>query len=277
VSSPANGGEWRSEALGLLARLTDPSQRREAARALARHLGAADLIVFTRDPELDVLLPAPGFPQTLPQGRSWRAFLATCAEAGRHTGELPVPGGEGTAPALGIAARDGSVLILLGGAPHLDRVADVGLLLPLLAAAFREERAALTAAGQAHVAREAAAQASILAAALDTARRELQHALGEAEAARRQLGFLAEASAALTAALDYETIVQAVVRLAAPTLADFCFLDVVTDGETIQRVAWAHADPAQQERVARYVPPQQLGAHPAGRTLLGGQPHSWPR
>ena len=157
VSSPTNEGEWRSEAPSLLARLTDPSQRREAARALARHLGAEDLIVFTRDAELNVLLPAPGFPQTLPQGCSWRAFLATCAEAGRHTGELPVPGGAGTAPALGITAQDGSVLILLGGAPRLDRLADVGLLLPLLAAAFRDERAALTAAGQADVAREAAA------------------------------------------------------------------------------------------------------------------------
>jgi hypothetical protein len=49
------------------------------------------------------------------------------------------------------------------------------------------------------------------------------------------------------------------------------FFDMVTDGEAIQRVAWAHADPTQQERVPRYAPPQQLGDHPAGRTLLGGQ------
>jgi signal transduction histidine kinase len=182
-----------------------------------------------------------------------------------------VPGGAGTAPALGITAQDGSMLILLGGEPQLDRVAEVGLLLPLLAAAFRDERAALTATGQADVAREAAAQASMLADALDTARRELQHALGEAEAARRRLGFLAEASATLAASLDYETTLQTVARLAVPTLADVCFFDVVTDGETIQRVAWAHTDPAQQERVPRYVPPRPLGDHPAGRTLLGGQ------
>jgi GAF domain-containing protein len=94
---------------------------------------------------------------------------------------------------------------------------------------------------------------------------------GEAEAARPRLGFLAEASATLAASLDYETTLQTVARLAVPTLADFCFFDVATDGETIQRVAWAHADPAQQERVPRYAPPRQLGDHPAGRTLLGGQ------
>ena len=63
----------------------------------------------------------------------------------------------GPVPYAGCNTFGPSVLILLGGAPRLDRLADVGLLLPLLAAAFRDERAALTAAGQADVAREAAA------------------------------------------------------------------------------------------------------------------------
>ena len=56
-----------------------------------------------------------------------------------------------------------------------------------------------------------------------------------------------------------------------PILADFCLFDMVTDGETIQRVAWGHADPAQQELVPRYVPPRRFEDHPAGRVLVTGQ------
>lgn len=168
----------------LAAALADPAGRRQASRALAGWLGAEELIVFLPDPELEVLLPAPGFPQTLPQGRAWRAFLSECVPGRLATARLAFPGAQAQ-PVLGVAGSDGTVLVLVGGAPHSADVAEVCLLLPLLAAAFRGERAALTSEGQAGVARVAAAQASALVESLDRARRDL----GDAD--RRKDEFLA--------------------------------------------------------------------------------------
>ena len=166
----------------LTARLADPAARREAARALAVHLGAVDLLVFTRDAEIGVLLPAPGFPQTLPRGRTWRAFLARCLELGCHRDALPFPDEATTTGALGMATEGAgpeatAVLVLLGGAPAQAEVGIVRSLLPLLAAAFRGERAAQVATAQANVARESAERAHVLAAGLDAARAELQQAI----------------------------------------------------------------------------------------------------
>ncbi|GAB4193487.1 MAG: hypothetical protein OHK0022_08440 [Roseiflexaceae bacterium] len=56
--------------------------------------------------------------------------------------------------------------------------------------------------------------------------------------------FLAQASTALAASLDYEATLAALVRLAVPFLATWCFVDVVQDDGTIQTVALEHRDPA---------------------------------
>lgn len=162
--------------LGLVARLADPGTRREAAQSLARHLGADDLIVFVPDPELDLLLPALGFVQTLPSARDWRSFLAACISAGRHTGRLPFPDAGDTAYASGVAVEK-TVLVLVGQAPDVTVPVECVVLLPLIGAAFRNEQAARIASAQSAVARQAAAEAMSLAAALDAVRRELQQAL----------------------------------------------------------------------------------------------------
>ncbi len=59
--------------------------------------------------------------------------------------------------------------------------------------------------------------------------------------------FLLEASAEF-ASRDYKTSLKLLARRAVPILADFCFIDVVTAEETIQRVGWAHAETALQDR-----------------------------
>ena len=173
-----------SLALALVAELTDPAQRRVAAQRLARHLGAEDLVIFVPDPELDVLLPAPGFPQTLPHGQQWHAFLAICRTAGEHTAALPFPVSDSMVPAYGIA-EGRSVLVLLGGRPRLEEATAIAALLPLLAAAFHEEQAARIAASQAALARHTADEARALATALDGMRRQLQEALVQQTAAIR--------------------------------------------------------------------------------------------
>ncbi|MCA1552821.1 MAG: sensor histidine kinase [Chloroflexi bacterium] len=170
---PLNGN------LLLLAQLADPARRQQTARTLAHQLGAEDLIVFTRDPEIRVLLPAPGFVQTLPQGRRWQAFLEDCNGGRVSAATLPSPIDLAEVAVLGMSGADDAVLVLLGGQPDREALVEVCVLLPLLAAAFRGERAVFTAAGFAADARQSVEQANALARTLDNARRELQQALGE--------------------------------------------------------------------------------------------------
>ena len=53
-----------------------------------------------------------------------------------------------------------------------------------------------------------------------------QSARVEAEAAQRRMAFLADASQALAASLDYERTLQAVAELVVPRFADCCFVDI---------------------------------------------------
>jgi PAS domain S-box-containing protein len=57
--------------------------------------------------------------------------------------------------------------------------------------------------------------------------------------------FLAEASAILASSLDYEATLKNVAYLAVPQFADWCAVDVVEDGGTVERLTVAHADPDQ--------------------------------
>ena len=147
------------------------------------HAGTEDLLIFVHDRELDILLPAPGFQQTLPNARAWRAFLKTCLANSFHDGDLPFPTAGATQHVTGFAAEDGSAVVFLGDHPDLDRALDISLLLPVLAAAFEGERIAAVARGTTEVAKQAATQAKLLADSLDKARNELRHALGEARRA----------------------------------------------------------------------------------------------
>lgn len=169
----------------LIVDLVDLSGRREAARKLAKHLGAEDLIIFVVDREIGVSLPALGFAQTLPKGRLWREFLNECANAGRHKDQVPSLDLETRVDANGLAAHDGTVLVLLGGKPLLSEIEDVGLLIPLLGAVFRAERLAITAESNLNSARQTMAEGRVLAEKLQVTRSELQQALIAAEAATR--------------------------------------------------------------------------------------------
>lgn len=156
--------------------------RPSAAKALAAHAGAHDLLVFVPDRELGVLLPALGFQQTLPHAKGWQTFLQCCLEKSFHEGELSFPDETSSTTATGLAAEDGSVLVLLGGAA-IDEAIDISVLLPLIASAFHGERAAQVWEGQTAVAKQAAHQARLLAASLDKARGALRHTLADAQRA----------------------------------------------------------------------------------------------
>src|ERR671910_1607098 len=61
------------------------------------------------------------------------------------------------------------------------------------------------------------------------------------------LRFLAESSATLSSSLDYRDTLANVARLAVPTLADWCAVDVMEEDGTVERLAVEHSDP---EKVA---------------------------
>jgi len=169
----------------LLVSLIEPGTRALKARELARALGADDLLIFVPDPEVLALLPAPGFPQTLPKGRQWREFLKATLAGGRHCARLIPAGGEGEAECVGLAASDGSALVLVGGAPEVGELEAIIEVLPLLSRSLLSEQSSIAAAGHAQAARTAASQAHTLAEKLSATRAELQAALAAAEAAGR--------------------------------------------------------------------------------------------
>lgn len=159
-----------SETANLVAALAEPASRASAARVLARHFGAEDMLLFVRDPEIGALLPASGFAQTIRGGSDWRRLLGRCSEFGRHRAEVDLPPDAriaATAVSCGTAAA-----VLLGGVPSDDRLAELESLLPLLAAMLAAEQRIAIAAAESAVAREAADRAQTLASALEIARAE---------------------------------------------------------------------------------------------------------
>jgi signal transduction histidine kinase len=66
-----------------------------------------------------------------------------------------------------------------------------------------------------------------------------------------RLSFLAQASSALAASLDYETTLEHVAELVVHHLADWCAIDLREDDGEIRRVAVRHRDDSRKEAVAR--------------------------
>ncbi len=74
-----------------------------------------------------------------------------------------------------------------------------------------------------------------------------QQARAEAEEAQRRAAFLAEASTALAASLDFPTTLANVTRLAVPHLADWCAVHTLEADGCIRQLAVAHVDPKKVE------------------------------
>lgn len=64
---------------------------------------------------------------------------------------------------------------------------------------------------------------------------------------QRNSDFLVRAGETLASSLDYETTLRAVAKLAMPTIADWCAVDLLTPERTMRRLIVAHIDP---EKVA---------------------------
>ncbi|HYF20466.1 MAG TPA: GAF domain-containing sensor histidine kinase, partial [Ramlibacter sp.] len=104
---------------------------------------------------------------------------------------------------------------------------------------------------------------------------DLHLAREQAEQAAHRSAFLAEASQAFSASLDFDSTLRQVALMATPRFADFCIVDVVEAGDTLRRVVACHADPGLQpvldELSAAYAP-DSTSPQPAMRVFRSGQP-----
>ena len=72
------------------------------------------------------------------------------------------------------------------------------------------------------------------------------------EAARRRADALSEVAALLAGSLDFDATVQMIARLAVPRLGDWCFVELLRDDGSIERVAIEAADPVVLARAREY-------------------------
>jgi PAS domain S-box-containing protein len=101
------------------------------------------------------------------------------------------------------------------------------------------------------------------------------HEITEQKLSERRLRFLAEASVLLAASLDYASTLQTVARLAVPSIADWCVVDLLEPDGCIRRVAAAHSDPAVEPAIRGFYDQRPLdpqGSHPIAVVLRTGAP-----
>jgi PAS domain len=87
--------------------------------------------------------------------------------------------------------------------------------------------------------------------------------------------FLDHATRALTSSLDYDTTLQTAARLAVPRLGDACLVDVLGEGQVIERAAAAHVDLADEARLfdlADSYPRESSQQEPAFQGVLDATP-----
>jgi signal transduction histidine kinase len=178
--------------LKLIAGLSDQANRFEAANKLAGHFGCTYLFVFIIDQEIGVLLPAPGFPQTLPDGRAWQSFINNCPDDGCYSGSLPFPEKHVILPAIGFAGPENSKIILLGGNPSADEVAPLKEISPILISLFTQELIHSAVTTKVAFAEKAVAQAEKLASTIDVMRTHLKDALIQKEKDKKAIEELME-------------------------------------------------------------------------------------
>ncbi|HEY8832743.1 MAG TPA: PAS domain S-box protein, partial [Gemmatimonadaceae bacterium] len=102
-----------------------------------------------------------------------------------------------------------------------------------------------------------------------------QAARAEAENSQKRTALLAEASRVLSSSFDYQTTLAALVRLAVPTLADYCALDIVVGEDTFERIGEAHVDPTKStliREMATFPRGALTSSHPLIRVVTTGQP-----
>ena len=118
-----------------------------------------------------------------------------------------------------------------------------------------------------------AAQAAISLENADLLERERSDRV-EAQAAERRAILLGDATAVVTATLDYEGVFGALTRLCVQSFADWAIIDLVEAGSTV-RLAGAHREPDKEpllRELAEHYPPGAGSQAPAATVLASGKP-----
>lgn len=163
------------EILDLLAKITNQSTRREGALELARQFAAEDLLIFIKDHQINVYLPAHGFPQTISGGKVWTSFLTQ--PGGEWHGSVPV--NKTMLQAVGIREMNDSVAVLVGGKPGAVEINLLKKILTILSPLLLQEQMTLVAESQAMHSGKLAEKAEKLTVTLDTIRNSLMKVLEE--------------------------------------------------------------------------------------------------
>jgi GAF domain-containing protein len=150
------------------------------------------------------------------------------------------------------AVRSGRTLVLTSRAEMLDRYPELeddgaersSVTLPLISPVTGDAVGAVGFRFDGRVGPPDAEELSVLRVLSDMCAQTMLRLRAEEQSAARaaQLEFLADASQALAASLDYRQTLRQVASLAVPTHADWCSVQMVDDG-VLRTLAVAHVDP----------------------------------
>jgi K+-sensing histidine kinase KdpD len=155
-------------------KLGEEKDRKAIAKQVSRMLGIEDLIIFIKDPEIQKLLPAPGFQQTLPIGKQLQEIVnRSLIEP--YTTYIKINGN--SFPVNGYPITKESVVLLIGGIPDKLKFDQLKKVLPLLVRLFLNEQKLLANEGLVQVVESEASKSRRLANVLDQTRQKLQNAL----------------------------------------------------------------------------------------------------
>lgn len=151
--------------------------RYESANKLAEYLGCSYLLILIKDNEVGTLLPAPGFPATLPMDSRWENLLDEITTQSVLDCTLPFPTKAEELSAIAIAGPEESVAILLGGKATEVQLEELKAVLPILTALFMQEQRRTVAETAAIFAEKTAVKSHRLATIIDAMRIKLKDAL----------------------------------------------------------------------------------------------------
>lgn len=160
-----------------LAELLQHDKRAAGAPNLAALVGAVHLCLFIRDPEFNRFLPGPGFPQRLPRGMEWTAFLRKVTERCCADQELHSPFTNTPTRVSGCLLSDTAVAVVFGDSLRSDWYQTLAPALRVIAALMHQEVHTKLAEIRASLSRSLATESRQLAQALSEAHDKLSTAL----------------------------------------------------------------------------------------------------
>ncbi|MDQ3239752.1 MAG: PAS domain-containing protein, partial [bacterium] len=176
-----NNVQSNNNLLMLIGKLSDISSRNTTSKSIARLLDAENLFIFIKDTDLNILLPALGFQQTIQNGKAWNTFLDNCISKKTYTGKLAITNQSKQQNATGYALNNECVYILIGGDHQSTNIAQFNLVLPLLTSIFKYEQESTKNETDLKISKKLVTDSQSIVYKLNSTRRDLHAALIEKE------------------------------------------------------------------------------------------------